>query len=92
VTAIDTRAIGIAVVELGGGRRKSDDRIDPTVGFSALAPIGAAVGPDAPLAMVHARTAGGAERGAAALRSAFRVGDAASPAPALFHGRVAAPS
>ncbi len=41
VTAIDTRAIGIAVVELGGGRLRASDPIDHAVGFTALAGLGA---------------------------------------------------
>ena len=37
VTAIDVRAVGIAVVELGGGRARASDAIDPAVGFTELA-------------------------------------------------------
>ena len=55
VTHIDTRAVGIAVVELGGGRMRAEDSIDHSVGFTKLAGLGANVGPDAPLALVHAR-------------------------------------
>ena len=55
VASIDVRAVGLAVVELGGGRSRAADAIDPAVGLTELAPIGAEVGPDAPLARVHAR-------------------------------------
>src|SRR5690606_38207133 len=55
VTAIDTRAVGMAVVALGGGRRVPSDTIDHAVGFDRLAGLGAPVGRDAPLARVHAR-------------------------------------
>ena len=41
VTEIDTRAIGIAVVALGGGRMKPEDSIDHSVGFTRLAGLGA---------------------------------------------------
>ena len=34
VTAIDVRAIGLAVVELGGGRARAADAIDPSVGLT----------------------------------------------------------
>jgi thymidine phosphorylase len=88
VTAIDARAVGIAVVELGGGRRTADDRIDPAVGFTDLAGIAAAVGPDAPLAMVHARDAAAADRAAASMRRAYTVGDAAPERPTLFYDRI----
>jgi phosphopentomutase len=37
VTAIDGRALGMAVVRLGGGRRVETDRIDPAVGLDRLA-------------------------------------------------------
>ena len=36
-TAIDVRAIGLAVVELGGGRARAADAIDPAVGLTELA-------------------------------------------------------
>jgi thymidine phosphorylase len=82
VTAIDTRAVGIAVIELGGGRAKADDRIDHAVGFSKLAGLGTAVGPgNAALGIVHARDENAASRAAAALRAAYGVGEKPS-APA----------
>ena len=78
VTAIDVRAIGLAVVELGGGRARASDSIDPSVGLTDLAPIGREVGPDAPLARIHARSAEEAEAAARRLRAAYRLGEAAS--------------
>jgi thymidine phosphorylase len=78
VAAIDTRAVGLVVVELGGGRRRADDAIDHAVGLTELAGIGAAVGPGQPLAMIHARDAASAARAEAALRAAYTLGD--SPA------------
>lgn len=79
VASIDTRGVGVAVVELGGGRAKAADRIDPAVGFTELAGLGAAVGPGRPLARVHARDEATAERAAAAIRRAYRLG---RPVPA----------
>jgi thymidine phosphorylase len=76
VLAIDTREIGLAVVELGGGRARASDTIDPAVGLTALAGIGAAVSADAPLALVHARSAAQAEAACRRLRAAYRIGDA----------------
>ena len=57
VVGVDVRAIGLTVVGLGGGRARAADAIDPAVGLTELAPIGAEVGPDAPLARLHARNA-----------------------------------
>jgi thymidine phosphorylase len=71
VHAIDTRAVGLAVVTLGGGRTRPQDPIDPAVGLVGLAEIGEAVGPDRPLAVVHARTAAAASAAADQVRAAY---------------------
>ena len=78
VTGVDARAIGVAVVELGGGRRIAADVIDPSVGFTELAGIGHRVDADAPLAIVHAATEDAARRATEALNAAYRTGDAGS--------------
>lgn len=86
VQAIDTRAVGIAVVELGGGRIRATDPVDYAVGFTRFSGIGQRVGgADAPLALVHARTQAAAERGSAALRAAYEIGERAvtTPPPVL---------
>jgi len=75
VAAIDTRAVGYAVVALGGGRRRTSDAIDPSVGFEGLLGIGAVVMPDTPLARVHAADEAGFEAAAARLRGAYAVGE-----------------
>lgn len=76
VTAIDTRAVGVAIVEMGGGRKAPSDTIDPAVGLTETAGIGEAVGPkDRPLALLHARDRAQADRAADALRRAFSIGD-----------------
>lgn len=75
VAAEDARAIGLAIVGMGGGRARADQRIDHAVGFTRVAPIGAEVGPDRPLGLVHARSAAQAEVAAAELRAAIIIGD-----------------
>lgn len=78
------REVGVAVMALGGGRRVASDLVDHAVGFSALAPVGAEVGPEVPLAVVHARDEGAWKQAAAALRAALPVGPgAAAPAPVI---------
>jgi thymidine phosphorylase len=79
VAAIDARAIGMAVVGLGGGRSRAADSIDPAVGFTRLAGLGAEVSAEAPLAFVHARDAAHAEEAARQLAAAYRIGDATPP-------------
>jgi thymidine phosphorylase len=79
VTAIDARAIGMAVVALGGGRSRAADAIDPAVGFTRLAGLGAEVSAEAPLGVVHARDAAHAEAAARQLAAAYRIADAPPP-------------
>jgi len=85
VCEIDTRAVGIAVIELGGGRKRAADPIDPAVGLTDLAGLGAAVGTGAPLARVHARTAEAADAAARALRAAYTTGaEAGADTPTIL--------
>ena len=84
VSAIDTLAVGHAVVRLGGGRTRPDGDIDPAVGLDRIAGIGTEVGPDGPLAVIHARNSQDWEHAASALMSAFSVGDQPeSPVPVV---------
>ncbi|HYC25719.1 MAG TPA: thymidine phosphorylase, partial [Roseiarcus sp.] len=77
VEAIDVRAVGMVVVTMGGGRTRAADSIDPAVGLTGLAGLGAEVGPDAPLAVIHARNEAQAAAAGAALAAAYRIGEAA---------------
>ncbi|MBK1684100.1 thymidine phosphorylase [Rhodoferax fermentans] len=77
VTGMATRDIGLAVVELGGGRRLASDTVDPRVGFSDFAQIGQAVQAGEPLAVVHAADVASAERARASLLSLIHIGDTA---------------
>ncbi|MBZ8135457.1 thymidine phosphorylase [Afifella sp. IM 167] len=74
VSAIDTRALGVAVIGLGGGRRRAEDDIDHAVGLTAIAAIGEEVGPGRPLAVVHARDEAAAAAAARAVRAACHIG------------------
>jgi thymidine phosphorylase len=73
VAAIDARALGLAVVGLGGGRRRVTDRVDPRVGLAEVRGIGEEVGPEAPFAIVHAATEADAAAAAELLRTAVEV-------------------
>lgn len=89
VTSIDGRALGLAVVHLGGGRLREGDRVNPSVGLSDLAGIGEEVSRDLPLAMVHAATEADAETAVRAVQAAYGFGDAEPEEPPLIHERIA---
>lgn len=80
VGAVDVRQVGLAIVGLGGGRTAPGQAVDHAVGLTDVAPVGAGVGPDRPLAVIHARDRDSAERAAAELRAAVTIADEA-PAP-----------
>jgi thymidine phosphorylase len=54
ISAYDTAAIGMLVVELGGGRTQADAQIDHSVGLSGLKPLGSAIQTGSPLVTIHA--------------------------------------
>jgi thymidine phosphorylase len=83
VISIDTRAVGLAVVALGGGRTSPEQAIDPAVGFDRLVPRGAAIRLGDPLARVHAANSARAAEATAALQAAFTIGEAGEPPPPL---------
>lgn len=88
ISSQDTRAIGIAVIELGGGRRIAADPIDPRVGFAAVQPLGQAVKAGEALAFVHAADEAAAERAIASYQAAVLIGDAAPAATPLVAEQV----
>ncbi len=75
---VDTRALGLAVVGLGGGRRRDGERIDPRVGLSGVLALGQPVAAGEPLATVHAASAAAADTAAAAVAAAMTLADRAS--------------
>ncbi len=54
LVACSTRDLGLAVVELGGGRKRPQDGIDHAVGFDRILPLGSEVTTGEPIAFVHA--------------------------------------
>ena len=75
LSAMDTRAVGMAVVQLGGGRKVAADTIDYSVGLSDICRIGDLIDPSKPIAMLHANSEAGWNQAADMLRSALTVSD-----------------
>jgi thymidine phosphorylase len=89
LAAMNTRAVGVAVVDLGGGRRKTEDVVDPAVGFSEFRGVGCRLEKGDPVCLIHARSETDADRAAAALDAALRIADEAPPLRPLIHRRIA---
>ena len=80
ISAVNTRGLGLAVVSLGGGRRRPSDAIDFAVGLSGLVELGDAISVGQPLALVHARTQEAAQQAVREVQAAYVLGDQ-KPAP-----------
>ncbi len=75
--SMDTRGLGLAVVTLGGGRRKPGDALDYSVGLSQVCALGDIIDQDKPLAVVHAQSEDDFAAAANAVKQAITVSDAA---------------
>jgi pyrimidine-nucleoside phosphorylase len=85
VERVEPRAIGEAIVAMGGGRRVVTDSVDPSVGFVITVKPGDRIERGQPIASVFARDADGIALGMAALRRAIVMGEAAAPLPLVSH-------
>ena len=85
ITHIETREVGLAVVELGGGRKKASDTIDHTVGFTDVLGLGEKVDKGQPLAIVHAKNEDDANHIIALIQKAYRINDSnVEPSPTII--------
>jgi pyrimidine-nucleoside phosphorylase len=85
VAQVEPRALGHAIVALGGGRRTVDDMVDPAVGFEVPVKPGQRVEQGDVLGIVHARTDSAADEALVALAAAIRIGEPMAPAPLISH-------
>ncbi len=87
VTRVEPRAVGRAVVEMGGGRRTVDDTVDASVGFVITVKPGDKVIAGEPIASVYARDAAGAQLGCETLGRAIVIGERSKdqPLPLVSH-------
>jgi pyrimidine-nucleoside phosphorylase len=90
VVSVEPRAVGRAIVALGGGRAKMDDVIDPSVGFVFRAAAGDTVTRGQPLVEIHARTQDDAAGAVQALSAAIMLGDEVRLRPLVSHRVTAA--
>jgi len=84
VAAIQSREIGLAVVELGGGRRRADDVINPAVGITGLVDLGEPVAAGDALCLIHADGEDALAAAEAKVLAAYEIGAAPEvPDPVL---------
>jgi thymidine phosphorylase len=81
VAGMVAKDVGLALIALGGGRKRPDDPIDLSVGFTDFCQVGDRVGANAPLCVIHARNEVEWEDAAARVRAAIMVAGARPPPP-----------
>lgn len=81
---IDTRALGLCIVRLGGGRVNLGNKLDHSVGLSQLCNVGDMVTQCQPLANIHAANEADWDAAATELRSAIKIGRITDRLPAVY--------
>ena len=84
VTSIRTRELGLAVIELGGGRRMASDTINHAVGLENLLGKGYRADFETPLCMIHAQTNGDFEKAAGIVKAAYTIGENGASGPNII--------
>jgi pyrimidine-nucleoside phosphorylase len=88
VTHIDAYALGVLAIELGAGRTRADQKIDPSAGFELHAPVGARVSRGERLITIHAARTGLARQVQERVAAAFVLARAAAKARPLVLERI----
>ncbi|MFD1484605.1 thymidine phosphorylase [Lacticaseibacillus baoqingensis] len=84
VTAMDTKALGTAVMQIGGGRATQSDALDLTAGIVLHKKLGTPVTPGETLAVVYASSVDPA-RVATQVRDAYTIAAGPIEKPSLIH-------
>ena len=88
ISRVETRDLGVACIVLGGGRRKSEDAIDPRVGFTQVASPGERIERGGVIAVVHAARESDAEAACRSVAAAFTIADDPPEVPPVLVTRV----
>ena len=75
LSGMNTRDIGIAVIQLGGGRRVATDAVDHAVGITNFLALGCKVSPQQPLATIYARDKNSANQAAKTIQQSVFIGE-----------------
>jgi thymidine phosphorylase len=89
VSSIKTRDLGLAVIELGGGRRVATDKINHAVGLDQLLGKGFRADSETPLCMVHAQSESDFNNVATIIKAAYTLGESGTSGPNIIERIVA---
>ena len=89
LSALDAGLVGLAAVELGAGRARKEDAVDPAAGLLLRKRLGDPVRAGETLVELHAASEERLDAGAARFRQAVAIADAAPPDRPLLLERIA---
>ncbi|MDI6739920.1 MAG: thymidine phosphorylase [Candidatus Edwardsbacteria bacterium] len=88
IASMDNREVGLASVNLGCGRLKIDDAVDPAAGFTFLKKLGDVVTRGEPMVLVHADDEIRGTVAAKKLQELIRISPQRPEIPALIRGKL----
>ncbi len=85
VSYIDTRAIGITILHLGGSRIQTNDSIDYSVGLSNFVQLGQKVDVETPIVTIHARNEDDFQKAKESIYNSIKISQTVHKTPSLFY-------
>mgnify|MGYP000349313473 CR=1 FL=1 len=85
IATMDTRAVGMSVVGLGGGRTAPAQKVDHTVGFDRILPLGVQVNRGEVIARVHAQDENSANIAIAQFNNALNYSEESPELPPVIY-------
>ena len=85
IAQMDTRAVGMSVVGLGGGRTAPTQKVDHTVGFDRILPLGVQVNRGEVIARVHAKDEDSANAAIAQFNNALSYSEESPELPPVIY-------
>lgn len=85
IAQMDTRAVGMSVVGLGGGRTAPTQKVDHTVGFDRILPLGIQVNRGEVIARVHAKDEDSANAAIAQFNNALSYSEESPELPPVIY-------
>jgi len=84
IASCDVRELGLAIVELGGGRRRATDKVNHAVGLSKLRRVGDRINEGDLLALIHADSEDLADLVSKRIQAAYKIDAAAKVEPLIW--------
>jgi len=85
ISYIDTAALGMGIVEMGGGRKILTDSIDPTAGFTCVVKLGQSVNTGDTILQAYCNSASKLDNAIQKMSSAIEITEKPPKLPPLIY-------